>query len=147
METVYYNATSCNYYWGVHGLSELSVWEDIRIFLKHGEDFEMVGFPCICSKNYFSSDIDELIDEYSLEDKWIQKVMDFLKKNEAMFHYYYDDPEDEDFREVSFEAERNENGVKPRSLEMWYPSKKLDRNAIEDSIRIFCSKFLGLDNI
>lgn len=147
MDTVYYDATSCNYYWGIHGLGALSVWEDVRIYEKNGEEYEMIGFPCICSKKYFSSSLEELKEEYSSEDEWILKVESFLSKDDVVYHYYYDDPEDEDFREVPYEAERNENNVKPRSMEIWYPSDEIDRAVVEDSIRQFCKNFLNKGNI
>lgn len=147
MQTVYYSVTSNNYYWGVHGLSDLVLWEDVRIFVKKSDKYKQVAFPCVCSKEYFSLSMEDLIEDCSPEDEWILKVEQFLKRDDVVYEYYYDDPGDEDFSEVEFNAERNENGIKPRSLELWYPSSRLGQAEIEDAVCQFCNKFLSMNDL
>jgi hypothetical protein len=60
-----------------------------------------------------------------------------------MYHYCYDEPNDKGLYEVAFEAERNEEGIKPCYIEMWYPGEDIDRAAVETCARAFCDKFLS----
>lgn len=62
-----------------------------------------------------------------------------------MYHYYYDNINEHDFYEVPFEAERNETNVKPRSIEIWHPSKNIYKSVLDDCVKTFLKKLMHIN--
>lgn len=138
-----------NFFWGLYGLTELSSWEDIDLYDTNEEDSSNVCAFCICSKEHFRYHIEEAKQECSEDDlmemEWIKSVEYFLLGKDIKYYYCYNDPHDEEFYQVPFEAKRNKNNVKPSYIEMWYPSEELSKESIEDAVKQFYMKFYKQD--
>ncbi|GMQ63822.1 hypothetical protein [Vallitalea maricola] len=142
MTKIYYKITSQN-----HDQCILTNSQEVVLYSKIDEDYNCIGSFWLLSKTCFSflgniSDTDDLE-----EKKWREKVNEFLKSNKILYHYYYSSKGDFDFWEVPFEAERNKYGVKPSSIEIWYPSKYIDQMVIKNTIYVFSKKFLELEEV
>ncbi len=48
------------------------------------------------------------------------------------------------FFEVPFDAKRNDQGVKPSSIEIWHPNAGIDKVAIHEALMSFSSQFLNI---
>jgi hypothetical protein len=144
MKSIYIDVTSYNFWWGIYGLSENVSWEDVRMYSKQENDFIKVFGFCLCSKSYFK---DYLIEYENDDDErdYYQKAEGFVNNENVVYHYYYDDLSDEDFFEVPFEAPRNKNGIKPRSIELWNPSQSINEDVLLNSVKIFCDDFVNLE--
>lgn len=141
---IYVSIDSLNYWWGIYELTEKTDWEDINIYVKQNNKFKKVGRICICSKLYFQQALEALKKDIDQKD-FVEKICCFLKNNSIMYHYYYDNINDYDFYEVPFEAKRNETNVKPRSIEIWHPSKNIDKSVLDDCIKTFLKKFMHIN--
>jgi hypothetical protein len=142
--TIYVDVMHLDYWWGIYGLTPKTNWEDIVMYVKKGLRYKKIGWICVCSKQYFENGFEDL-EKDPEEREFVQLIKEFLEKDEIKYHYYYDNPDDKDFYEVPFEAERNERNIKPRSIEMWYPNKGIDKETIDDCVKNFCQKFLNID--
>ena len=68
-----------------------------------------------------------------------------ISSGQIRYHYYYDKPNSRDFYEVPYEAQRDGNNIKPRSIETWYPSNGVDKDVLDKCAMEFCKKFLGIE--
>jgi hypothetical protein len=141
MQDIYVEAIHPDFWWGLYGFTSATSWEDLIFYEKQADSFVRIGGVCLCSRSYLEPDLAELATEPNQKD-FVENIKQFLQADELVYHYYYDKPNDEDFYEVAFEAERNENGIKPCSIEMWYPGDGIDMVAVETCTRAFCKKFL-----
>ncbi|WP_435165813.1 hypothetical protein [Paenibacillus glycanilyticus] len=83
-------------------------------------------------------------DSSNQTDRSLQEA--FLVGDEVRYHYYYDRPEDDDLYELPYEKlPRNERGLYPRSLEVWYPSEGINEAVIEACIREVSRDYLELE--
>ncbi|NUU79797.1 hypothetical protein [Paenibacillus xylanilyticus] len=141
---VYVRTNSYDLWWGVYGLSHLTGWEDIRIYSDaNGEN--RIGFVCICTKNYLEHGLEDMESDPE-ELHFVNSIRTYLADDQIHFHYYYDNPSDEDFYELPYtDLPTNELGVKPRGLEMWHPNRGIDIGVIEECVTLFCRKFLDME--
>lgn len=143
-KNVYIEIGHLDYWWGIYNFKNLTDWEDVIIYEKWGKGFRKLAWTCICTKAYFRKGLEELKEDDE-EFEFVKKIEGFLADNSTIYHYYYDNPNDKDFYEVPYEAERNEFNTKPRSIETWYPCEGIDKNIIDIVVRDFCRKFLNLE--
>lgn len=100
---------------------------------------------CVCTKNYFRNAVEDLKSDPD-ETDLVQKIEAFLDGDKVGYHYYYDSPEDDDLYELPYEKlPRNEHGLYPRSLEVWYPSEGVNEATIEACIREVSREYLELE--
>lgn len=143
-KNIYIDISHLDYWWGIYKYKNLTDWEDVIIYEKWGKGFRKLAWTCICSNLYFHNGLEDLREEED-EREFVKKIDRFLESNETVYHYYYDKPDDKDFYEVPFEAERNALNIKPRSIETWYPCEGIDKNIIDNVVRDFCRKFLNIE--
>lgn len=143
-KNIYIDVSHSNYWWGVYSLEKLTDWEDVIIYEKRGRGFKKLAWTCVCSKTYLISGLNELRQDPE-EAGFVSKVDKFLENNKIFYNCYYDKREFENFYEVPFEAEKNELGIKPRSIETWYPSEGIDKDVLDNVVRDFCKEFLNIE--
>lgn len=143
-KVIYVEVRHFDFWWGVYGLAEKTGWEDVIMYVKKGKGFSKIEYMCLCTKSYLRNGLKSLEND-SDEKEFAERIRKFIDNDEIMYHYYYDSVQDEDFYEVPFEAERNQHNIKPRSIEMWYPSQRIDYNVLEQSVKAFLKKFLDMD--
>lgn len=142
--TIYVKTSSYDFWWGVYGMESLTGWEDIVLYRDNKQGNKLITL-CVCTKNYFRNVVEELKDD-PFEADFVQKIQEFLVGDKIRYHYYYDRPEDEDLYELPYEKlPRNEHGLYPRSLEVWYPSEGIDEAVIEACIRGISCEYLELE--
>lgn len=142
-DQIYVSVDSINYWWGIYGISYKVGWEDITIYNKDIHGLIKAARVCICTKAYLQGGLEDLEQDPD-EKEFVSAVNQFLNDEEVVYRYSYDNPEDEEFYEVPFKAERNEKGVKPCYIEIWHPSDLIDEAVIKECVTLFCSKFLNL---
>lgn len=140
-QEVYIDVRHDNFWWGVYGFTEATDWEDFDFYEKKADDFVRIGSICVCSRRYLEDGLAGLEEDPDEKD-FAVKVKQFLAGNTFAYHYCYEEPDSEDFYEVPFEAERNEKGIKPCYVEMWYPRDGIDMQAAEACTIEFYDKFL-----
>lgn len=133
-----------NFWWGFYGFCNATSWEDMIIYRKWGKGYRKLAWTCICTKPYFESGLEDLKDDPD-EEEFVEEIIEFLNSGQIRYHYCYDNPNDTDFYEVLFEAQRNENNVKPCYIETWYPSNGVDMEVLDKCAREFCKKFLDIE--
>lgn len=141
---IYVDVSSLNYWWGIYGLTKKTGWEDIIMYIKIGNKYKEIGWTCVCTRSYLQYGLDDL-EKDDDEMDFVEEIKGFLANDDIKYHYYYDNIKDRDFYEVPFEAEKNEEKVKPRSIEMWYPSDGIDKEVLDDCVKAFIKKFLGIN--
>ncbi|MDG0876231.1 hypothetical protein L5D93_28995 [Paenibacillus thiaminolyticus] len=142
LRDVYVKINSYNYWWGRYGLCQLSGWEDIVIY-DGTDEVNKIGYTSICARDYLRSALEDLEVE-SEEKNFIDRIQAFLSDNKIYYYYYYDDPTDHDFYQLPYrKLPLNGSGVRPRSIEMWHPSKGIDQYVIEECVKEFCFMFLN----
>ncbi|MFZ5643669.1 MAG: hypothetical protein ACOY46_08780 [Bacillota bacterium] len=140
---IYVNVIHADFWWGVYGLKEITDWEDVVIYEKDEDSFNKIASTCICSRKYLGGVLKDI--EEDLDEKvFVEEVKSFLENKHIYYKYFYRDPNSEGFHEVSFEAMRNENNVKPSYIEIWHPGMGIDFKVIEECVTAFCKKFLDL---
>lgn len=139
-KTILVETESWNLWWGIYGLSEKSAWEDIRLYLENGEPIAAV---CLLTKDMLKNSIEDLL-QYPEDKEYVEAIERYLAKNEYHYWYYYSKKDSEDFTEVSFDAPKNEFGVKPSSIEIWLPCNGLDIESISLGVKSFAKDFLKL---
>jgi len=149
METqknVYVRTESYNLWWGIYGLCQLTGWEDIDIY----DDLERInklGSTCICTKDYLGHVLEDLVEDPE-EKCFIDQIKEYLNDDQIHYHYYYDNPADEEFYQLPYpNLPLNDNGVKPRSFEMWHPSNGINIAVIKDCVEVYCRTFLNLEDV
>jgi hypothetical protein len=145
-KTVYIDVRHTNFWWGVYGFCGKTDWEDVIMYDLVNNEFEQIAWTCICSRKYFENGLEDLENDPNERD-FVQKIREFLNSRNITYHYYYDKPADDDFYEVSYEAPSNVYGVKPRSIETWYPSNGIGIEEVENCTVEFCKKFLDINAI
>lgn len=143
-DILYVSVDSLNFWWGVYNLTNKMTWEDITIYNKVGRKYNKIARTCICSRKYLQYSQKKLKDDPDEKD-YLKEIEDFLNNNDIKYHYCYDAPNSEDFYEVSFEAQRNEIGVKPCYIEVWHPDEEIDKNMVDECVKRFVKKFLNMD--
>ena len=143
-KSIYIDVRHSNYWWGVYNFEKPTSWEDVIIYEKRGKGFRKLAWTCISSSTYLRNGLNDLKTDEE-EKKFVDKIEQFLKHNETVYQYYYDKPEDEDFYEVPYEAERNSLNIKPSSIETWHPCEGIDKNVIDKVVIEFCRKFLDIE--
>lgn len=141
-QDIYVDVRHFNFWWGLYGFCPPTDWEDLIFFEKHDAEFVRIGAVCVCSRTYLEQGLETLQEDPSEQD-FVEEVKRFLQEQSLAYHYYYDEPDDPDFYEVAFEAKRNAKGIKPGSIEMWYPGAGIEMRAVETCTRAFCSTFLN----
>lgn len=141
---IYVEVKHFNFWWGIYGFCNRTSWEDIIIYRKWGRGYRKLAWTCICTKQYFENSLEDLKNDPD-EKEFVEKITEFLDSEQMRYHYYYDKPNDTDFYEVPYEAQRNGNNIKPRSIETWYPSNEVDMGVVDSCTRIFCKKFLDIE--
>jgi hypothetical protein len=139
---VYVDVLHLNFWWGIYGFIGATDWEDLVFYEKQGDEFVRIGSVSVCSKTHLKSS-SEKIKSNPVERAFAAKVQRFLAGDALVYSYTYDEPDDKEFYEVPFEAERNEKGVKPCYIEMWYPSDGVTMAVVEACTITFCRKFLN----
>ena len=145
-EDIYVSVSYVNFWWGIYGLSPEWDWEDVLIYPDRSGMTEPMAYFCLCSRAYFKNCIDDsanILEEGGFE----AKVKRFLEESELQYHFTYDDPTDADFREVPYEAPRNELHVKPSYIELWYPAEGIGIEVLRHSVEVFCRQFLNKNDI
>jgi hypothetical protein len=97
---------------GIYAFTLATSWEDLIFYKKKADDFVRIGSVCVCSRRYLENGLAELEDDPREKD-FAEEIKQFLQSNALTYRYWYSEPEDKDFHEVAFEAERNEKGIKP----------------------------------
>ena len=129
-KTIYVKTSSYNLWWGIYGLSGLSSWEDIYIY-DDPTTVVKLGSTCICTKNYFRCALEDLEGDPE-EKEFVDQINAYLSDDKIHYHYYYDNPADEDFHQLIYNnLPINANGIKPRSFEMWHPKDGIEISVIE----------------
>ena len=145
-EKVYVSVRHHNFWWGVYGFCEETDWEDALIYSEPDFTGTPVARFCLCARTHLE-DVNRLELKYPENEFLIKTIKQFLLGNKAQYHYWYDDPEDDDFWEVPYEAPRNRYNSKPSYIEYWHPSEGLNLQILEESVILFCKKFLHKENI
>ena len=141
---VYVKTSSYNLWWGIYGICSLTGWEDICIYNDPMAENEL-GSTCICTKDYLRHAVENLKDDPD-EMEFIDKITEYINDDQIHYHYFYDDPADEDLYQLPYiNLPLNANGLKPRSLEMWHPNKGIDISVIEECVKVYCSTFLNIE--
>jgi len=140
---IYVDVRHLDFWWGFYGFCNNTSWEDMVLYRKWGRGYRKLAWTCICTKPYFESGLEDLRDDPD-EQEFVGEIVEFLESNKIEYHYYYDKANDMDFYEVPYEAQRNENNIKPRSIETWYPSNGVDKNVLDICARAFCKQFLDI---
>lgn len=141
---IYVEVTHFDFWWGILGFCNNTSWEDVILYQKWGKGYRKLAWTCICTKPYFESALEDLKNEPD-EKEFVEEITEFLNSDQIRYNYYYDKLNDTDFYEVPYEALRNENNIKPRSIETWYPSNGVDKSVINNCARAFCEKFLDIE--
>lgn len=131
--------TSSNLWWGIYGLAEKCGWEDMSIFY---EDGKRIGGVCLNTKGYLRAHLDDLKAAPG-EKEFAIAVEEYLNDNQIHYWYYYDKRGDEDFYEVPYEdIPKNEEGVKPRFMDIWHPDENIGISTIKTAVKEFGRKFI-----
>ncbi|SHG45999.1 hypothetical protein SAMN05421866_0521 [Chryseobacterium oranimense] len=141
-EKIIVKTESSNLWWGIYGLCEKAGWEDLELFYESGEK---AGAVCLNTKGYLRNALDELLNKKH-EKEFYDAVQEYLSDNVCHYWFYYDEPEDEDFQEVNYDAPKNGKGVKPRFIDIWHPDEGIDLEIIETGVKSFAKDFLGIEN-
>lgn len=141
---IYVDVRHLDYWWGIYGLTKKTGWEDIIMYIKKGNRFKKIGWICVCTRPYLEYGLEDL-EKDPQEMDFVKEIKEFLENDNIKYHYYYDNLDDKDFYEVPFEVERNEEKVKPRSIEMWCPSNGIDKGVLDDCVKAFLKKFLDIN--
>jgi len=133
---------SSNLWWGIYGLCDKVGWEDLELFYESGE---RIGAACLNTKSYLRNALNDLLDKED-EKEFSDAVQKYLSDHICHYWFYYDEPGDEDFQEVNYDAPKNEKGVKPRFIDIWHPDEEIDLKTIETGVSLFMKDFLGIEN-
>lgn len=130
---------SSNLWWGIYGLTKKIGWEDLTIFYENGD---RIGKVCLNTKEYLRANLDDLKSDPN-EIEFAKAVENYLNDNQFHYWYYYGKRDDKNFYEVPYEsAPINEEGVKPRFIDIWHSDENIGISTIESAIKEFGSKFL-----
>lgn len=141
-QEIYVDVRHMNFWWGIYAFTLATSWEDLIFYEKQADEFVHIGAVCVCSRRYLEDGLEDLESDPHERD-FVEKIKQFLQKDTITYQYWYDEPGDKDFHEVSLDAGRNEKGVKPSYIEMWYPGNGIDMLAVETCTIAFCAKFLN----
>jgi hypothetical protein len=133
---------SSNLWWGIYGLCDKAGWEDLELFYESGE---RIGAVCLNTKSYLRNALNDLLDKED-EKEFSDAVQKYLSDHICHYWFYYDEPDDEDFQEVNYDAPKNGKGVKPRFIDIWHPDEEIDLKTIETGVSLFVKDFLGIES-
>ncbi|AZA49616.1 hypothetical protein EG346_16150 [Chryseobacterium carnipullorum] len=133
---------SSNVWWGIYGLCDKAGWEDLQLFY---ESDERICVVCLNTKGYLRNALDDLLHQEDEKD-FSEAVQHYLSDEVCHYWFYYDEPDDEDFQEVDYDAPKNEKGIKPRFMDIWHPDEGIDLKTIETAVSSFAKDFLGIEN-
>ncbi|MGU3377568.1 hypothetical protein [Chryseobacterium sp. M5A1_1a] len=133
---------SSDLWWGIYGFTKKTGWEDIELFYASGE---RIGFVCLNTKTYLRHALESLKDEVDEKD-FREALQNYLEDNICHYWLYYDKKESEHFHEVSYDAPKNEEGVKPCFIDIWHPHDGINIQTIENAVSEFAEKFLNIEN-
>jgi hypothetical protein len=140
-QEIYVDVRHSNFWWGIYNLTPATDWEDLIFFEKQADDLVRIGAVCVCSRRYLQDALADLKDDPE-EKGFVQDLEQFLQEQRLTYHYWYSNPDEENFSEVPFDAPCNEKGVKPCYIEMWYPGEGIDLEAVKACTMAFCRSFL-----
>mgnify|MGYP000698393877 CR=1 FL=1 len=130
--------SSCNLWWGIYGITPKAVWEDLSFFY---EDGQRIGGVCLNTKRYLRANLDDLR-KRPREKHFVLAIDKYLADNQCHYWFYYDKKGDDDFYEVPFDAPVNQEGVKPRFLDIWHPDENIGISTIKSAAKEFAKRFL-----
>lgn len=140
-QEIYVEVRHLDFWWGVYGFTRATDWEDLIFYEKQADALVRIGDVCACSRRFLGHGLADMkADPY--EKDFAEKIEQFLQRETIVYHYFYSEPNDKDFYEVPFEAQRNDRGIKPCAIDLWYPEDGIDIAAVETCTRAFCEKFL-----
>ncbi|MDW3648948.1 MAG: hypothetical protein R8P61_17900 [Bacteroidia bacterium] len=136
--------SSSNFAWGIYGFCKKVLWEDIKFY---NQDDVHLASTCLNSKTYLREALPELRGKPE-ELLFAKAVEQFLADDSCHYWYYYDREgrDAEDFYEVPYWGPKNEDGIKPRSIETWHPDERLGIESLQSGAKAFLSKHLGIEN-
>lgn len=132
---------SANLWWGIYGFCEKIGWEDLNIFYENGE---RIGSVCLNTKGYLKACLEDLKDDPD-DAEFAEAIEAYLADTKCHYWYFYDNKDDEDFYEVPYLAPRNDQGVKPRFMDIWHPDEGIGISTIETAIKTWATKHLEIE--
>lgn len=133
---------SANLWWGIYGFCEKIGWEDLNLF---DENEKRIGGVCLNSKSYLRAALDDLRD-IPKEMQFVKAIEKYLSDNKCHYWYYYDNKDSEDFYEVPYLAPKNNEGTKPRFMDIWHPDEGIGISTINSAIKTWAKDHLNLEN-
>ena len=132
-----------DFWYGVYGWTPPTSWEDLYLYEEQNGALERVGYACLCSRAYLRDSQADFDPEDASHRPYLDKVQAFLQREEVTMHYYYPSAEEEDPRTLDHaNLPTNEQGRRPRSIEMWLPVEGIDLEALNTATHVFCETFL-----
>jgi hypothetical protein len=142
---IFVDVRHCDFWWGVYGFTSGTSWEDFILYRRIFFRYKKIACFSANARSFMEDRSDEeKSDQDTSEKEFYNELHDFLKSCKIAFHYYYDNIGCEDFYEVPFDAPRNEQGIKPSSIEIWHPASGLNLQQADECIHAFNMKFLYL---
>ncbi len=135
--------SSERFWWGVYGLVFKNGHEDVDVFDESGVFIDRIHLR---AKNYQRAGLRFLKDDAQQLD-YAKAIQDYLKDNQYYFWYYYDDIRDKDLFEVNYNAPRNKEGLRPKSIEIWCPEEGIGVSVLKNCVLEFARKFLMVEEV
>jgi hypothetical protein len=133
---------SSTLWWGIYGLCEEVGWEDLSLFYENGEK---IGKVCLNTKGYLRAGLEDLREDPE-EKEFVKAIESYLTDDKCHYWYYYDDKNDADFYEVTYNAPQNNQGIKPRFTDIWHPDEGIRLSTIKSGVSAFALKHLEIAN-
>jgi hypothetical protein len=133
---------SSNLWWGIYGFCEEVGWEDLNLFY---ENNERIGGVCLNTKAYLRDALQYLREDPE-EKEFIEAIESYLMDSQCHYWYYYDDKNDADFYEVTYNAPQNKQGIKPRFTDIWHPDEGIRLSTIKSAVSTFALDHLEIAN-
>ncbi|MFT4663535.1 MAG: hypothetical protein ACI8YQ_000641 [Polaribacter sp.] len=134
--------SSERFWWGVYGLMFKNGYEDIDVYDETGALIDRIHLR---AKGYLRAGLRFLKDDAKQLDYAIA-IEKYLEDDQYYFWYYYDEVGDNDLFEVDYNAPRNKDGVRPKSIEIWNPEEGIGASTIKDCVKEFARRFLMIND-